>query len=109
MITKRTRSISYAEYDLLSALRNPRSSGWLKTTGVDVGYCQLLTRFYDGDISDMMDQSKGVDICAQQFKYRSKVLHTKRPWKWWRGFKAKWYDQKVTNRAFAFGATKGEI
>ncbi|MBN2802799.1 MAG: hypothetical protein JXR91_06880 [Deltaproteobacteria bacterium] len=109
LIQQRKRTISYGENELMNAMTSPRARGWFKTTGVDVGYCQLLTRFYDGEIIDMMQESTGVDICAQQFRYRSEVLHTKRPWKWWRGFKAKWYDDRVTRRALEFGAVEDEI
>jgi hypothetical protein len=90
-------------------MASPRSKRWFETTGVDVGYCQLLTRFYDGDRSEMMHVSQGIDICADQFRYRSKFLRTKRPWKWWRGYKATWYDERVTRRAIAMGARPGEI
>ena len=109
LVKPRKRTISYGEDELLNAMASPKARGWFKTTGVDVGYCQLLTRFYNGDRQDMMQESTGIDICAKQFKYRSKVLHTNRPWKWWRGFKAKWYDERVTRRAIALGARPDEI
>ncbi|MBN2342503.1 MAG: hypothetical protein JXX29_06170 [Deltaproteobacteria bacterium] len=109
LLKPRKRSISYGERELLDAMNSRRAQWWFETTGVDVGYCQLLTRFYDGTRREMMDSVKGLEICAEQFKYRSERLKTERPWKWWRGYKATWYDDRVTRRAIVLGARDDEI
>jgi hypothetical protein len=109
LLKPRKRSISYGEEELLRAMRSPQASRWFETTGVDVGYCQLLTRFHDGPRREMMDSMKGVEICAEHFQIRSARLKTERPWRWWRGYKATWYDDRVTRRAMTLGATRDEI
>ena len=109
LLKPRKRCISYGEEELLSAMRSPLARGWFKTTGVDVGYCQLLTRFYPGTRREMMNPVKGLEICAEQFSVRSKRLKTQRPWRYWRGYRATWYDDRVTHRAMTLGATRGEI
>ncbi|MBN2528362.1 MAG: hypothetical protein JXR76_18380 [Deltaproteobacteria bacterium] len=109
LLKPRKRCISYGEEELLSAMKSPRAHWWFETTGVDVGYCQLLTRFFDGSRREMMDPVKGIEICAEQFKVRSRRLKTSRPWRWWRGYRATWYDDRVTRRAMTLGATREEI
>jgi len=109
LLKPRTRTISYGEEELLYAMKDPRAAGWFRSTGVDVGYCQLLTRFYHGNTRDMMDSAMGMDICARQFRQRSERLRTDRPWRWWRGFRCPSYDARVTRRAYALGARPGEI
>ncbi|MBN2714638.1 MAG: hypothetical protein JXX14_02210 [Deltaproteobacteria bacterium] len=109
LLKPRKRCISYGEEELLSAMRSPLARGWFHTTGVDVGYCQLLTRFHQGTRREMMDPVKGLEICAEQFSFRSKRLKTQRPWRYWRGYRATWYDDRVTHRAMTLGATRDEI
>lgn len=109
LLKPRRRSISYGEEELLNAMSSPRSKWWFQNTGVDVGYCQLLTRFYKGTRKEMMDSVIGLEICAENFRYRAKRMNTARPWKWWRGYKATWYDDRVTRRALVLGASRDEI
>lgn len=109
LIRARKRSISYGQEELLGAMKSPLAKWWFETTGVDVGYCQLLTRFHNGTRREMMDPVKGLEICAEEFRYRSERLKTERPWRWWRGHKSPWYDDRVTRRAMVLGARSDEI
>ena len=109
LLKPRKRCISYGEEELLRAMRSPLAKHWFETTGVDVGYCQLLTRFHNGTRREMMAPFKGLEICAEEFSVRSKRLKTQRPWRWWRGYRATWYDERVTHRAMTLGATRAEI
>jgi hypothetical protein len=109
MVKPRTRTISYGEDEMLSALTDPRAFGWVHNTGVDVGYCQLLTRFHNGPVREMMHPERGLEICAHHFYTRAKKLGTNRPWRYWRGHGAAQYESRVVQRARAMGALPGEI
>ncbi|MCK9521728.1 MAG: hypothetical protein M0R76_01635 [Proteobacteria bacterium] len=109
MVKARTRTISYGEEEMLSALTDPRSFGWLQSTGVDIGYCQLLTRFHKGPLQEMMHPEQGLEICAFHFHERAKKLGTTRPWRYWRGYGATYYESRVVQRARAMGALPEEI
>jgi len=110
LIKRQTRSLSYPREDLLSALKTKIVEKRFGHTGVDIGLCQVLSRFYDNDYSldYMMTLAGSADICAQEMQQRQIKNKTSAPWLFWRGYKATWYADKIKRWARLLGANKNE-
>ena len=82
----------------------------------------IITTLYRGDAvrlilskykpnsswEDMLSLVPGVYEDAVEMKARGEMYNTKRPWLYWPGGKATWYDEKVTRWARQLGAKKDE-
>lgn len=109
LLRKNIRSISYTKGEILGVIDSPSAKRHFRKSGFDLGLCQVLSRFYDGDNSDMLDLSSSVDICVIEMKYRSELYRTKTPWLYWRGTRTDWYQRKIRRLAKRIGATRDEI
>jgi len=83
--------------------------------GVDLGPCQLLSRFYKGNMLDMMSSvQQGSMICAQEAYDRGYGQDIKQPQLLWSNGKpnskrAKKYRQHVNSRLRRVGVTTFEL
>lgn len=105
----RVRTISHRIEDVLSVVRMDSAKRRFKKTGIDLGPCQMLAKYYQGDPLDMMSIPIGIEICAREMARRGTMYRTDRPWTFWRGKKLDWYDLKVTRWARMMGAAPSEI
>ena len=109
MLKRKRRTISYSADEVIAAYRSIAAKRAWKNTGWDVGPCQMLSKYYPGDIGDMFTLVPGVDICAMEMHARGEMYGTKRAWRWWRGAETGWYDSRITRFAHLLGAHKDEI
>jgi hypothetical protein len=109
MLKKKRRTISYSADEVIAAYQSIAAKRAWKNTGWDVGPCQMLSKYYPGDIEDMFTLLPGVDICAMEMRSRSDMYGTKRGWRWWRGAETAWYDSRITRHARLIGARLDEI
>lgn len=85
-----------------------------KRTGVDLGPCQLLSKYYDGNPLDMMHVKRGSEICAKEAYTRGLRHNVKQPQLLWpNGRKdskrAKKYRRHVNSRLRRHGVTTFEL
>ncbi len=111
LIKRRKRCISHTEEEILKAVTDKKMLRFFKKTGYDLGTGQLLSRFYPKDVSfkEMLSVRGGTLEAAWTMKRRGRWYKTDRPWTYWPGHKADWYDVKVTRWARKIGATKADI
>jgi len=111
IIKKNRLTLSHTEEDVIAAVTDPRMQEYFKKSGFDMGVAQLLSRFYESpnDYENMLSLKGGTEEAARTMRDRARLYRTDRPWKYWPGHKADWYDDKVTRWAKGLGATKGEI
>jgi hypothetical protein len=109
MLKRKRRTISYSAAEVIAVYRSIAAKRRWHQTGWDAGPCQLLSKYYPGDISDMFSLSRGVDICAIELHARDEMYRTHRGWRWWRGTETAWYDARVTRFARKIGARRDEI
>jgi len=95
--SKRT-SISHDRESVLSAVR----AGYKH--GIDLGPCQILTRFYPGQDAAQTTIAGGVAQCAKHMEGLGY-----KPWISWRGHRVKWYHDKIRRIAKRLGANKEEM
>lgn len=109
MLKRKRRTISYSAEEVIAVYRSIAARKRWSHTGWDVGPCQLLSKFYPGNIEDMFSLKPGLDICAMEMRSRAEMYRTNRGWRWWRGAASDWYDSRITRFARLMGATKEEI
>lgn len=109
MLKKKRRTISYSADEVIAAYQSIAAKRAWRNTGWDVGPCQMLSKFYPGDIEDMFTLVPGIDICAMEMHARGEMYRTKRAWRWWRGAETGWYDSRITHHARLIGARRDEI
>ncbi len=109
MLKKKRRTISYSADEVITAYRSIAARKRWHSTGWDAGPCQMLSRFYPGNIADMFTLLPGVDICAMEMKAREDTYRSNRGWRWWRGAETDWYDSRITHHARLLGARRDEI
>ena len=95
LLKRERRGFSHARVNILRAIADPRMKKRFKTSGYDLGLCQVLTRFYRGEAVDMTTINGGVRICVLEMQARARSNKTKTPWLYWRGSKTPWYLAKV--------------
>lgn len=105
LIAKRKRSISHTMHEVLSFVESKQANKMFLKTGFDLGLCQVLSRFYDGDTKDLLSVYPGVRICVQEMLWRG----TSAPWLYWRGRATEWYRDKIRKWARAMGAPPAEL
>lgn len=109
MLKPKRQTISYSAEEIIAVYRSIAAKRRWQETGWDAGPCQLLSKYYPGDISDMFSLARGIDICAMEMSSRQQRHRTKRGWRWWRGRETAWYDSRVTHFARKIGAHRNEI
>ena len=109
MLKRKRRTISYSAEEVIAVYRSIAARKRWKHTGWDVGPCQMLSKFYPGNIEDMFSLRPGIDICAMEMRSRSEMYRSDRGWRWWRGSASEWYDSRITRFARMMGAGKDEI
>lgn len=88
------QSISVPEERVLAAVRH-KNAARAFPGGFDLGLCQILHRFYDGDPADMLALNSGIRICVLEMNARAQFYRTNEPWYFWRGGYKKWYGDKI--------------
>lgn len=92
------QGISHSKKDILAAIQKPEMKSIYAFSGYDLGFCQVLTRFYPHTSFDyIMTVAGGTRICALEMHARARANKTKRPWLFWRGTKSTaWYGAKIS-------------
>jgi hypothetical protein len=109
MLKRKRRTISYSAEEIMAVYRSIAAKRRWRDTGWDAGPCQLLSKYYPGDIEDMFTLTRGIDICAMEMHARQEMYRSNRGWRWWRGAETAWYDNKITRYARRIGARRDEI
>lgn len=110
MLKPNKMSISHAYGTILNFVRDAIVKRRYSKTGFDLGYCQILSKFYPGQEAQLLDKVEGLDICLLEMSRRSKEHKTKKPWLYWKVSRgAQWYANKIRGWAKIMGATKGEL
>ena len=109
MLKRKRKTISYSAEEIISVYRSIAARRRWSHTGWDVGPCQMLSKFYPGNIEDMFSLVPGIDICAMEMRSRADMYGTDRGWRWWRGHETGWYDDRVTRFARIMGASSDDI
>lgn len=110
MLKPNKMSISHTHNDIMNFIQNNKVKKRYSRTGFDLGYCQILSKFYPGQIEQLLDKVEGIDICLLEMLRRSKEHKTKRPWLYWKVSRgAQWYSNKIRRWAKMMGASKSEL
>lgn len=110
LLEQRKRCISHTKEEVLAVVTSSAAEKQFGFSGFDLGFCQILTRFYRTvSPSEIMKADIGLDLCAQEMQIRASRYNTDRPWLYWRGRATPWYDDKVRRWARKLGAKAKEI
>jgi len=111
LLERNRLTLSHKEEEVLKAVRSEKLQQFFKKSGFDLGVGQLLSRFYPNpkDYENMLSLEGGTVETMRTMRDRARLFGTNRPWKYWPGHKADWYDEKVTRWARLLGATEKEI
>jgi hypothetical protein len=105
LLERRKTTISDTEKNVVNLIESESARNQFSNTGFDLGLCQVLSKFYDGNSSELLTISPGVRICIVEMISRSATI----PWLYWRGSATEWYRDKVRNWARAMGAPVSEL
>jgi len=81
-ILKRSRlTISHKKEDVLEMLKDKRILKAFKGSGVDIGGCQMLSKYYTRptDYKSIMTLGYGMDECAREMRHRSHMYKSNTP------------------------------
>lgn len=110
LLEPRRTCISHTLEEVLSVVNNDEAELYFKRSGFDLGFCQVLSRFYrEVPPEKALSINGGMEICAREMKIRAMRHTTNRPWLFWRGSATPWYDAKIKKWARMLGATAEEI
>lgn len=108
LLKRRTTSISHTKEEVLKVVRSKEANAEFQA--FDLGLCQVLTKFYPSTpTNEFLDLASGVRICVLEMKARAKRNNTNKPWKYWPGYAADWYADKVRVRARKMGASTKDL
>lgn len=110
LLNKKKSNITHTKIEVLNFIRNPKSQKKYMKSGFDLGYCQVLSRFYRGQEEDMLSNAVGIRICVIEMQRRAQYNKTKMPWLYWKGTnKTYWYRNKIRRWARIMNAPKKEM
>lgn len=109
MFPKKKRTISMDSDKVIAFINNPLAKKAFRKTGFDLGLCQILSRFYPDEESEMVTVGNGIRICVIEMASRAKMYKTNMPWLYWRGKKTEWYRKKIRRWARSMGLKKSTV
>jgi hypothetical protein len=110
LLKRKKSNRTHTKREVLDFINNPKSKKKYNKSGFDLGYCQVLSRFYRGQESDMLSNDNGIRICVIEMQARSRYNKTTMPWLYWKGTsKTQWYRQKIRRWARIMGAPRKEM
>jgi len=109
ILKPRKRTVSHTREEISEFKDNPIVKKQYRRTGIDLGICQILSRFYRDQTDDMMTLGAGIGICVREMKSRSLGRKTNTPWLYWRGSETLWYREKIRKRVKLMDPPYGEI
>jgi hypothetical protein len=103
--------ITHTVDELKRALKNPAMMRRFKRTGYDLGLAQMLQPYYDApnDYDKIFNPVYSANQTVKEMIRRSRRMKTKKPWLYWRGHKAHWYENRIKKQAKRAGAIPGEL
>jgi hypothetical protein len=110
LLRSRKETCSHTKSEVLSFINNPVAKRKYRKSGFDLGICQVLSRFYRGRESEMLDATDGIRMCIIEMQHRARRNKTNKPWLYWKGTNRKnWYRNKIRRWAKMMGATKKDM
>jgi hypothetical protein len=103
------RFLSHTSSDVLKVVTNTKARQRFSTTGFDLGFGQVLTRFYPNQEEAALTIEGGVRIIVIEMQARARRNKTKTPWLFWPGSNTGWYRAKIRRWARLMGAPKKEV
>jgi hypothetical protein len=97
-LKKKRNMLSHSEKQILSIITSKEAKRAFSFSGYDLGPCQLLTRFWEGNPFDMMTVYYGSYICAREARKRCVRYKVAQPQLFWPGRKSRWYQSRVNQR-----------
>ena len=96
LLTPRRATRSHTARKILFAIHSSELKKHFKTSGYDLGLCQILSRFHrETSFADMLSVDTGIRICVLEMQARSRLHKTRVPWRYWRGSETPWYHKKI--------------
>jgi hypothetical protein len=110
LLRSRKETCSHTKSEVLSFINNPVAKRKYRKSGFDLGICQVLSRFYRGRESEMLDATDGIRMCIIEMQHRARRNKTNKPWLYWKGTNRKnWYRNKIRRWAKMMGASKKDM
>jgi len=101
---------SHTKEEVLVFISSPKAKKRYNKSGFDLGFCQVLSRFYRGQEAEALTTDKGMRMCVIEMQARSRSNKTNIPWLFWKGvLKTGWYRDKIRRWAKMMGASKAEM
>lgn len=123
-LKKNRLSISHPFDEIKATMLHPKGVERWKTTGLDAAPLHQLWRCDDKgmckpkwnrerlpaiSLDEVFSLGKGFEYNVRKMKKDAIDFKTSRPWLYWPGYRAEWYDEKVVRWAKKMGATAEEI
>jgi hypothetical protein len=110
MLRRKKFTCSHTRNEVLSFINNPVAKKRYSRSGFDLGICQVLSRFYRGQESDMLSITDGIRMCIIEMQRRGRRNKTNKPWLYWKGTnKTRWYRNRIRKWAKMMGASKKDM
>lgn len=101
---------SHTREEVLAFISTPQAKRRYSESGFDLGFCQVLSRFYRGQEEDALTTDKGMRMCVLEMQARSQKNKTTIPWLFWKGVsETNWYRDKIRRWAKMMGASNREM
>lgn len=110
LLKKKSETRSHTKEEVLAFIKSPKAKRRYSKSGFDLGYCQVLSRFYRGQEEEMLTTDQGMRMCVIEMQARSQRNKTTMPWLYWKGLsKTQWYRVKIRRWAKMMGASRKEL
>lgn len=108
IMKKKRTMLSHSERQILDVITSSAAKRAFSRSGFDLGPCQLLSRFYNGDPANMMSVYEGSKICAREARKRCVRHGIAQPQLFWPGRRSRWYQSRVNQRVRRMGISIAE-
>lgn len=96
LLERRRKTRSHSRAEVLDVVHDPSATKQFKSSGFDLGLCQVLSRFYrETDLEEMLTVKGGLRICILEMQARARRHKTETPWTFWKGTETGWYEAKI--------------
>lgn len=91
IIKPKKQTISYKKEKVLKIINNKKVKKFFAGSGIDIGLCQVLTRYYRQKPETLFSVEASLDRCFMHAKNQK----SKTPWLYWPGHKSPKYAKKI--------------
>lgn len=109
LLTPSRMTVSHSRDEISEFKDNRIVKDKYRRTGIDLGICQILSRFYRGRTDEMLTLGDGIKICISEMRDRAVHNKTDMPWLYWPGHESQKYRRKIRRYVKMMNPPYGEL